>query len=149
MGTLKMIHALMYWLKLVPVKEKGRERQKKRDSDIERADDCPKRHANCGPSSPVSIPTLGESLAHFYVAQIAQIKGIYYLLFGRHLAKCLAAEGGYIKIKEGMTAWRTFYIICAGRKSLLFWRNVGFYGLCTFKWPGLYTHILKPEDCIS
>ena len=68
MGTLKMIHALMYWLKLVPVKEKGRERQKKRDSDIERADDCPKRHANCGPSSSVSIPTLGESLAQNWVA---------------------------------------------------------------------------------
>ncbi len=63
MGTLKMIYALMYWPKLVPVKEKGRARQKNRDSDTERADDCPKRHANCGPSSPVSIPTLGESLA--------------------------------------------------------------------------------------
>ena len=33
MGTLKTIHALMYWPKPVPVKEKRRERQKKRDSD--------------------------------------------------------------------------------------------------------------------
>ncbi len=96
MGTPKTIRALMYWLKSVPVREKTRERQKKRDSDTERAHDCPKRHANHGPSSPVSIPTLGESLAQFYVAQIAQIKRIYYLLFGRHLAQCLVAQGGHI-----------------------------------------------------
>ncbi len=31
MGTLNLIHALMYWPKSVPVKEKGKERQKKRD----------------------------------------------------------------------------------------------------------------------
>ncbi len=69
MGTLKTIRALMYWPKSVPVREKTRERQKKRDRDAERAHDCPKRHANYGLSSPVSIPTLGESLAQMWVAQ--------------------------------------------------------------------------------
>ncbi len=81
MGTLNLIRALMYWPKPVPVKEKGREGEKKRDRGAERAHDCPKRHANYGPSSPVSIPTLGESLAQFYAAQIAQIKRVYHLLF--------------------------------------------------------------------
>ncbi len=98
MGTLNLIRAFMYWPKPVPVKEKGRERQKKRDRNAERAHDCPKRHANYGPSSPVSIPTLGESLAQFYVAQIAQNKRIYYLLFGRRLAHCSVAQGGPIEL---------------------------------------------------
>ena len=57
MGTLNLIRAFMYLEKSVPVKEKGRERQKKRDRDTERAHDGPKRCANYGPSSPVSIPT--------------------------------------------------------------------------------------------
>ncbi len=69
MGTLKTIRALMYWPNSVPVREKGRERQKKRDREAVRAHDCPKRHANYGLSSPVSNPTLGESLAQMWVAQ--------------------------------------------------------------------------------
>ena len=73
MGTLNLIRALMYWPKSVPVKEKGRERQKKRDRDTQRARDGPKRHANYGPSLSVSIPTLYESLAQVCAAQIAQI----------------------------------------------------------------------------
>ena len=63
MRPLQTIRALMYWPKPVPVMEKGRERQKKRDRVTERACDGPKRGANYGPSLPVSIPTLGESLA--------------------------------------------------------------------------------------
>ncbi len=98
MDTLKTIHAFMYWPKSVPVREKGRKSQKKRNIDTERAHDCPKRHANYGPSSSVSIPTLGKSLAQFYVAQIAQIKRIYYLLFGRRLAQCLVAQVGHIEL---------------------------------------------------
>ncbi len=69
MRPLQTIRALMYWPKSVPVKEKGRERQKKRDRDTERASDGPKRHANYGPSWPVSIPTLGESLVQVWLAQ--------------------------------------------------------------------------------
>ncbi len=88
----------MYWPKPVPLKEKGRERQKKRDSDTERAHECPKRHANYGPSLPVYIPTFGKSLAQFYVAQIAQIKRICYLLFGGHLAQYLAVQGRHIEL---------------------------------------------------
>ncbi len=55
MDTLKTIRAFMYLEKSVPVKEKGRGRQKKRDRDAKRAHDCPKRHANYGPSLPVSV----------------------------------------------------------------------------------------------
>ncbi len=78
---LQTIHALMYWPKSVPLKAKKRERNKNRDRDTERACDGPKRHANYGPSLPVSIPTLGESLAQFYVAQIVQMKKVYHLLY--------------------------------------------------------------------
>ncbi len=48
--------------------ERGGE-TKKRDSDTERACNCPKRRANYGPSSPVSIPTPGKSLAQIWVAK--------------------------------------------------------------------------------
>ncbi len=57
MGTLNLIRAVMYLEKSVSVKEKGRERQKKRDRDSERDHDGPKRCANYGRSSPLSIPT--------------------------------------------------------------------------------------------
>ncbi len=97
MGTLKTICALMYWPKPVPVKEKGRERQKKRDSVTERAHDCPKRHANYGPSLPVSIPTFGKFLPQFYVAQIAQIQSVHRFPHWR-LERCLAAQGGHIEL---------------------------------------------------
>ena len=70
MGTLKTIHALMYWPKSVPVKEKGRGRQKKRDRDTERACARTKRHANYGPSSPVSIPILVKTLWRILVGVI-------------------------------------------------------------------------------
>ena len=60
MGTLNSIRAFMYWPKSVPVKEEKGVRDKKRDRDTERAHDCPKRHANYGPSLPASIPTLGN-----------------------------------------------------------------------------------------
>ncbi len=73
MGTLKTIRAFMCWPKSVPVKEEKRVRDKKRDRNTGRAHDGPKRHANYGPSLPVSIPTLGESLAQVCTAQIAQI----------------------------------------------------------------------------
>ncbi len=69
MGTLNLIRALMYLEKSVPVKEKGRERQKKRDRDTERARDGPKKSANYGPSPPVSIPTPCASLAQMRLAQ--------------------------------------------------------------------------------
>ncbi len=91
MGPPKTIRALMYWPKSVPVTEKGRKRWKKRDRDTERACDGPKRYANYGPSLPVSMPTLGESLAQIYVVQIAQTKGIYYCEFRRRLERCVAA----------------------------------------------------------
>ena len=77
MFTLKTICALMYWPKSVPEKEEKGVRGKKRDRDTGRACDGPKRHANYGPSLPVSIPTLGESLAQVYVAQIAQIAQVW------------------------------------------------------------------------
>ncbi len=70
MVTLKTIHALMYWPKSVPVKEKRREKQKKRDRDSERACGCRKRHANYGPSSPVSIPLLAKTLWRILVGVI-------------------------------------------------------------------------------
>ena len=98
MGTLKTIRAFMYLDKSVPVKEKGRERQKKRDSDTERAQDCPKRHANCGPSLPVSIPTLDDSFAQVYVAQIAQIQSVYHFPFQRLFWRCVAAQGCHIEL---------------------------------------------------
>ncbi len=63
MGTPNLICALMYWPKLVQVKEKGKERREKRDRDTERALDGPKRHANYGPSLHVSIPTPVKFLA--------------------------------------------------------------------------------------
>ena len=69
MRTLQKIRALMYWPKSVPSSAKKRGRDKKRDSDTERASDGPKKGANYGPSSPVSIPTPGESLAQIWVAQ--------------------------------------------------------------------------------
>ncbi len=83
--------------KSVPVKEKGRKRQKKIDSDTERAHDCPKRHANYGPSLPVSIPTFGKSLAQFDFAQIAQIQSLHRFPH-RRLERCLAAQGGHIML---------------------------------------------------
>ena len=64
----------------------------KREIAKERAHDCPKRLANYGLNLPVSIPTLGKSLAHFYVAQIAQIKRIYYLLLGQRRAGTLSCK---------------------------------------------------------
>ncbi len=73
MGTLNSFRAFIYWPKSVPVKEEKGVRDKKRDRDKERAHYCPKRHANYGPSQPVSIPTLGDSFVQNYVAQIAQI----------------------------------------------------------------------------
>ncbi len=82
MGTLNLIRAFMYLEKSVLVKEKGKKRNKKRDSATEKAYDYPKRHANYGLSSPVSIPTLGEFLTQVCAAQIAQIKRIYYFLLG-------------------------------------------------------------------
>ncbi len=51
------------------IRKTVRENNKKRDSDTERANNSPKRHANCGPSSPVSIPTPGDSLAQVSLAQ--------------------------------------------------------------------------------
>ena len=137
MGTLKTIRAFMYLEKSVPVKEKGRERQKKRDSDTERAHDCPKRHANCGPSLPVSIPTLDDSFAQVYVAQIAQIQSVYHFPFRRSFWSGAWRHLGHIESKVGPKSGAIFLIICAGCKSLLFWRNFSFYGLCIFKWPGL------------
>ncbi len=95
MGTLKTIRAFMYLEKSVPVKEKGRERDKKRDRDTGTALDCQKRHANYGPSLPVSIPTLGKFLAQFYVAQIAQIVQAWLVqnpVFIRHLGPCVEAH---------------------------------------------------------
>ncbi len=109
MGTPKTIRAFMYLPKSGRVKEDIRGRDKKTDRDKDRAHDCPKRHANYGLSSPVSIPTLGESLAQFYVAQFAQIKRIYYFLFGRHLAQCLVAQGRHIELKGKARVWRTFF----------------------------------------
>ncbi len=97
MGTLNLIRAFMYWEKSVPLKEEKRGRDKKRDKDAERARDGLKRHANYGPSLPESIPTLGESRAQIYVAQIAQIKGIYYGGFRLCLEACAAEQGGHIK----------------------------------------------------
>ena len=82
-------------------KEEKRGRDKKRDRDTERARGGPKRHANYGPSLPVSIPTLGKSLAQIYIAQIAQIKGIYYWGFKRRLERCAAVQGGHIECKVG------------------------------------------------
>ncbi len=61
MGTFNSIRAFMYWPKSVPVKEEKGVRDKKRDRDTRRARDAQKRHANYGPSLPVSIPTLGDS----------------------------------------------------------------------------------------
>ncbi len=135
MGTLKTIRAFLYLEKSVPVKEKGRERQKKRDSDTERAQDCPKRHANCGPSLPVSIPTLDDSFAQVYVAQIAQIQSVYHFPFRRSFWSGAWRRLSHIESKVGQKSGANFFIICAGRKSLLFWRNYRFYGLCIFKCP--------------
>ncbi len=137
MGTLKTIRAFMYLKKSVPVKEKVRDRQKKRDSDTERAHDCPKRHANCRPSSPVSIPTLDDSFAQVCVAQIAQIQSVYHFPFRRSFWSGAWRHLGHIESKVGPKSGAIFLIICAGSKSLLFWRNFSFYGLCIFKWPGL------------
>ena len=113
MGTLKTIRALMYWPKSVPVKEEKGVRDKKRDRDSERACDGLKRHANYGSSLPVSIPTLGEFLAQIYIAQIAQIKGIYYWGFRRRLEWWVAAQGGHIRCKVGPESGAHFFIICA------------------------------------
>ncbi len=98
MGTLKTIRAFMYLEKSVPVKEKGRKRQKKRDSDTQRAHDCPKRHANCGPSSTVSIPTLDDSFAQVYVAQIAQIQILYHFPFWRSFWSGAWRRFGHIEL---------------------------------------------------
>ncbi len=114
-------------------------RDKKRDRHTENALDGPKRHANYGLSLPMSIPTLGESLVQFYVAQIAQIQSIYYLLFGRRLCRSAWRRRAAASSSKVGPVWRTFFIISAGRKSPFFWRNFGFYGLCRFKWPGLYS----------
>ena len=74
MGTLKTIRAFMCWCKVGAVERKRvRERNTKRDRDTVRSRDGSKGHANYGPSLPVSIPTLGDSFAQIYVAQIAQI----------------------------------------------------------------------------
>ncbi len=100
MGTLNLIPALVYWPKLVPIKEEKGVRDKKRERETERARDCPKKHANYGPSLPASIPTLGKSLAQFYVAQIAQIQSVYCFPF-RRLERCVAAQGGHTKCKVG------------------------------------------------
>ncbi len=40
------------------------------------------------------------------------------------------------------TAWRKFFLLYApGANPSFFGRNFGFYGLCTFKWPGLYMYV--------
>ncbi len=122
-------------------KEEKGVRDKKRDRHTENALDGSKRHANYGLSLPMSIPTLGESLAQFYVAQIAQIQSIYYLLFGRRLCRSAWRRRAATSSSKVGPVWRTFFIICAGRKSPFFWRNFGFYGLCRFKWPGLYIYL--------
>ncbi len=108
MGTLKTIRAFMYSGKSVPVKEKKRGRDKKRDSDTERAHDSPKRHANYGLSSPVSIPTLGESLAQVCAAQIAQIQRVYYLLFNCAWRCMWGTRGVLHKITQGQKSLTFF-----------------------------------------
>ncbi len=76
--------------------------------------------------------------AQVYVAQIAQIQSVYHFPFRRSLWSGAWRHLGHIESKVGPKSGAIFLIICAGRKSLLFWRNFRFYGLCTFKWPGLY-----------
>ncbi len=51
------------------IRKREGESKKKRDRYTERACGGPKRGANYGPSSPVSIPTLDESLAQVWLAQ--------------------------------------------------------------------------------
>ncbi len=104
--------------------------------------------------------------AQVYVAQIAQIQSVYNFPFRRSLWSGAWRHLGHIESKVGPKSGAIFLIICAGRKSLLFWRNFRFYGLCIFKWPGLYyyykltkcfllakltlptaTHLFFPQEC--
>ena len=80
------------------IREREGGEQKKRNRATERARDGPKRHANYGPSLPVSIPTLAESLAQVCAAQIAQNAQAWLEqkpAFFRHLE---GAQGGHIKL---------------------------------------------------
>ena len=139
MGTLKTICAFMYLEKSVPVKEKGRERQKKRDCDTERAHDCPKRHANCGPSSPVSIPTLDNSFAQVYVAQIAQIQSVYHFPFRRSFWSGAWLRLGHIECKVGPKSGAIFLLYAPGAKSSCFGVILVFMG-CAY---------LSGQDCMT
>ncbi len=56
-------------------RERVSEMNKKRDSNTESVHNCPKWHANYGPSLPVSIPTPVESLAQMSQAQWRIKKG--------------------------------------------------------------------------
>ena len=70
MSTLQTIRAFMYWPKSVRLLGREGGRQKKRDRNTERARDGPKRHANYGPSFPVS---LGATLGGAYLAYIKKV----------------------------------------------------------------------------
>ncbi len=108
----------MYWLKSEPLRKRMSERNKKRDSDTERAHDCPKWHANYGPSSPVSIPIFGESVVSSNCAILAQIKRAKVRGFRRRLERCVAAQGGHIELYGKARVWHIFFVLCAGRKTI-------------------------------
>ncbi len=119
MGPLNLIHAFMCWPKSVPLRKRVRERNKKRDNDTERAYDCPKRHANCGPSLPVSIPTLGESLVQVYVAQIAQIARAWLAQNPASSGAWSGARAATSSCKVGTESGAPFSIIFAARNCLI------------------------------
>ncbi len=142
MGTLKTIRALMYWSKSVLVKEKGRKRKKKKDRDTERARDCPKRHANYGPSLPVSIPTPGESLAQLRLAQRRRTR--------RSLDKWRAGSGGAwwrrkvdtSKNKVGSAPGAHFFTCATYIISYTLRCQRHLKGVLRFFWSALYNHSL-------
>ena len=86
----------------------------------------------------MSIPTLGEFLAQIYIAQIAQIKGIYYWGFRRRLEWWVAAQGGHIRCKVGPESGAHFFIICATHISYALRRQRHLNGVLRFFWSALY-----------
>ncbi len=122
----------------MPVKEKGRERQKKSDNDTERAHDSSNRHTKCGSSLPVSIPKLDDSFVQVYVVQIAPILSVHHFPFRRSFWsgawRCLS----HIESKVGPQSCTFFSLYVPGANPSCFGAMLGFIG-CAY---------LSGQDCI-
>ncbi len=133
MGTLKMIRAFMYWPKSVIRKKKEGETKRRLETQRELM------------TAQKGTQIMGRArlcLSQHLVSRLRKSKGSVTSFFWRRTVRCVAAQDGNNELEGRARVWRTVFILCARRKSLLIWRNFGFYGSCTFEWPGLYDTVL-------